>query len=108
MQSVSSRIWTRVAVSISYDDKHYTTDTSIGITAMAQFKLVKHKFWMSVLCMSICMTFKSRAEESNEQHVSAPTNNHNKYPPRIEYHRSRDIHSSHLHVAKYCKTFDSA
>ena len=29
MQSVLSRIWTRVAVSISYDDNHYTTDTSI-------------------------------------------------------------------------------
>ena len=29
MQSVSSRIWTRVAVSISYDDNHYTTGTSI-------------------------------------------------------------------------------
>ena len=28
MQSVSSRIWTRVAVSISYDDNHYTTDIS--------------------------------------------------------------------------------
>ena len=28
MQSVSSRIWSRVAVSISYDDNHYTTDTS--------------------------------------------------------------------------------
>ena len=28
MQSVSSRIWTRVAVCISYDDNHYTTDTS--------------------------------------------------------------------------------
>ena len=28
MQSVSSRIWTRVAVSISYDDSHYTTGTS--------------------------------------------------------------------------------
>ena len=28
MQSVSSRTWTRVAVSISYDDKHYTTGTS--------------------------------------------------------------------------------
>ena len=28
MQSVSSRIWTRVAVSISYDVNHYTTDTS--------------------------------------------------------------------------------
>ena len=30
MQSVSSRIWTRVAVSISYDDNHYTTSTSIS------------------------------------------------------------------------------
>ena len=28
MQPVSSRIWTRVAVSISYDDNHYTTGTS--------------------------------------------------------------------------------
>ena len=28
MQSVSSRIWTRVAVSISYDDNHDTTGTS--------------------------------------------------------------------------------
>ena len=28
MQSVSSRIWTRVAVSISYDDSDYTTGTS--------------------------------------------------------------------------------
>ena len=28
MQSASSRIWTRVAVSISYEDNHYATDTS--------------------------------------------------------------------------------
>ena len=28
MQSVSFRIWTRVAVSISYDDNQYTTGTS--------------------------------------------------------------------------------
>ena len=28
MQSVSSRTWTRVAMSISYDDNHYTTVTS--------------------------------------------------------------------------------
>ena len=28
MQSVSSKIWTRVAVSISYDDNHDTTGTS--------------------------------------------------------------------------------
>ena len=28
MQSVSFRIWTRVTVSISYDDNHYNTGTS--------------------------------------------------------------------------------
>ena len=28
MQLLTSRIWTRVAVSISYDDNHYTTGTS--------------------------------------------------------------------------------
>ena len=28
MQSASSRIWTHVAMSISYDDNHYTTGTS--------------------------------------------------------------------------------
>ena len=27
MQLVSDRIWTRVAMSISYDDNHYTTGT---------------------------------------------------------------------------------
>ena len=32
MQSFSSRIWTRVAVSISYDDNHNSTGTSEGIT----------------------------------------------------------------------------
>ena len=32
MQSVSSRIWTRVAVSISYNDDHYTTGTSVLFT----------------------------------------------------------------------------
>ena len=30
MQSGSSGIWTRVAVSISYDDNHYTTGTSLN------------------------------------------------------------------------------
>ena len=29
MQWVSSRIWTRVAVFISYDDNHYTTGTPL-------------------------------------------------------------------------------
>ena len=31
MQSVSSSIWTRIVVSNSYDDNHYTTGTSIVI-----------------------------------------------------------------------------
>ena len=31
MQSASSRIWTRVTVSISYNDNHYTTGTSTCI-----------------------------------------------------------------------------
>ena len=31
MQSVSSKIWTCVVVSISYDDNHYTTGTSTNI-----------------------------------------------------------------------------
>ena len=31
MQSATSRIWTRVAMSISYDDNYYTTGTSIAI-----------------------------------------------------------------------------
>ena len=29
MQLVSSKIWTRVTVSISYEDNHYTKGTSI-------------------------------------------------------------------------------
>ena len=36
MQSVSARIWTRVAVSISYDDNHYTTGTS----------KMKYRYWI--------------------------------------------------------------
>ena len=43
MQSVSSRIWTRVAVSISCDGNHYTTGTS---------KInVSDSLWLSFLCL---------------------------------------------------------
>ena len=31
MQSASSKIWTRIAVSIFYNDNHYTTGTSLPI-----------------------------------------------------------------------------
>ena len=38
MQSASSRFWTRVAVSISYDDNHYITGTSIyGISIIVGY-----------------------------------------------------------------------
>ena len=37
MQLVSSRIWTRVAMSISYDDNHYTTGTSTNCSFIANF-----------------------------------------------------------------------
>ena len=40
MQSVSSRIWTRVAVSISYDDNHYTTGTSNMYEAFKIFRVL--------------------------------------------------------------------
>ena len=45
MQSVLSRIWTRVAVSISYDDSHYTTSTS---TIFANFTYLSSlaPFWV--------------------------------------------------------------
>ena len=39
MQSVSSRIWTRVAMSISYDDNHYTTGTSLFCFTQKRFPL---------------------------------------------------------------------
>ena len=32
MQSVSSRIWTRVAVFISYDESNYTKGTSLSLS----------------------------------------------------------------------------
>ena len=37
MQSVSSKIWTRVAVSISYDDNHYTISFIDNVLSIWQF-----------------------------------------------------------------------
>ena len=37
MKTVSSKIWTRIAVSISYDDNHYTTGTSFFPSARAGY-----------------------------------------------------------------------
>ena len=40
MQSVSSRIWTHVIVSISYDDNHYTTGTSTSMFHKKKNKII--------------------------------------------------------------------
>ena len=40
MQLVSSRIWTRVAVSISFDDNHYTTGSSISLDNSPKVKVI--------------------------------------------------------------------
>ena len=42
MQPVSSRIWTRVAVSSSYDDNHYNTGTSLCLLIVAKIPWEKH------------------------------------------------------------------
>ena len=55
MQSASSRIWTRVAVSISYDDNHYTTGTSklcvtviiLEIESATQVQILGEAVWVS-------------------------------------------------------------
>ena len=45
MQSVWSRIWTRVAESISYDDNHYTTGISnLGYLMPNQFYTCKQQY----------------------------------------------------------------
>ena len=42
MQSVSLRIWTRVAVSISYDDNKYTTDVFMIIDEYVPLNFSTH------------------------------------------------------------------
>ena len=52
MQSVSSRNWTRDAVSISYDDNHYTMGTSFyGISTIIGW-YTKSCFYIYILNIS--------------------------------------------------------
>ena len=48
MQSVLSRIWTRVAVSISYDDKHYTTGTDWNRFIANVILISKHVYFEAI------------------------------------------------------------
>ena len=45
MQSVSSKIWTRVTVSISCDDNHYTMGTSIPVINLKLNDTYNLDFW---------------------------------------------------------------
>ena len=47
MQSVSSRIWTRIAVFISYDDNNYTTGTSIIVVFITNIS-THESFWLII------------------------------------------------------------
>ena len=62
MQSVSSRIWTRVAVSISYDDNHYTTGTSSCLSGVT---VKKH-----MSCKVKAVEYGSEMEKNDNCHAS--------------------------------------
>ena len=52
MQVVSSRIWTRVAVSISYDDNHYTTGTSLILELSALYINTWNHLIIRIICVN--------------------------------------------------------
>ena len=62
MQSVSSSIWTRVAVTISYDDNHYTKGTSIYLSIyLSIYVISKSSFDLSIY-LYIYVQTKSHTE----------------------------------------------
>ena len=73
MQSVLSRIWTCVAVSISYDDNHYTTGTSKYNCPIlfVMFALIPDhwrslSFWFSILFYLNLLQGQAREREREE------------------------------------------
>ena len=62
MHSASSKIWTRVAVSISYDDNHYTTGTSqytlpilpeLEVDNQMQFSVILEHLTLSIVLIPL-------------------------------------------------------
>ena len=67
MQSAVSRIWTPIAISITYDDKHYTTGTAIisPNVAVAQLSDICWNFYLfiySFMLPSFTASFASSVE----------------------------------------------
>ena len=55
MQSVTSKIWTRVAVSISYDDNHYTTALPWNKNIIGNIIwLIFYWFFKTLVCYKVC------------------------------------------------------
>ena len=73
MQSVRSRIWTRVAVSISCDDNHYTTGTShISLVSLVIISILSRylrKIEVFLILLNITTLVPSTLK------VNAPSNN---------------------------------
>ena len=67
-QSVSSRIWTRVAVSISYDENHFTTCTSANQSLVESYQRLKNWYlmppWLSTQHNKA--SIKGKVEQSRE------------------------------------------
>ena len=55
MQSVSSRIWTRIAVFISYSDNDYTTGTSFQVNMIGYIKVYTTSFIYSIALIMIVL-----------------------------------------------------
>ena len=67
MQSVSSRVWTRVAVSISYDDNHYTHFFENGFLLsifLNHLIILKSIFatliWVATICLATIHFIRNR------------------------------------------------
>ena len=67
MQSVSSRIWTRVAVFISYDDNNYTTGTSAKIKIEMMINQLSIIFFKIETVFKKCQDWLCIYQSSNEE-----------------------------------------
>ena len=70
MQSVSSRIWARVAVSISYDDNRHTTGTCQIIIIIIIIIIIYSEFFTSALADGISLEFEWQQVSSSLQDSS--------------------------------------
>ena len=69
MQLVSYKIWTRVVVSISYDDNHYTTGTfypNRSIEVIMEQNRSTSQLVYECEHLYVCMCFESESERDRQ------------------------------------------